>query len=89
MFSRENSFEDVVALSCLELFASHEALLLEHIFTEVSRLRIEMASRCKAPAISGALPRWIVQFLPALLGQSLSRDTVFTYFPHAPDVSDW
>ena len=32
---------------------------IEHFFTEVSRLRIERASRRKAPAISGAFPRRI------------------------------
>jgi arylsulfatase A-like enzyme len=30
-----------------------------------------------------------VSILPALQGQPLSRDTVFTYFPHAPGVPDW
>ena len=35
---------------------------MKHFFTEVSRLRIERASRRKAPAISGALPSRIVQF---------------------------
>ena len=30
-----------------------------------------------------------VSILPALQGQPLSRDAVFTYFPHAPGVPDW
>ena len=30
-----------------------------------------------------------VSILPALQGQPLSRDTVFTYYPHAPGVPDW
>jgi len=30
-----------------------------------------------------------VSILPAVKGQPLRRDTVFTYFPHAPGVPDW
>lgn len=30
-----------------------------------------------------------ISILPALQGQPLTRDAVFTYFPHAPGVPDW
>jgi len=30
-----------------------------------------------------------ISIVPALQGQSLERDGIFTYFPHAPGVPDW
>jgi arylsulfatase A-like enzyme len=30
-----------------------------------------------------------ISIVPALHGKSLDRDTIFTYFPHAPRVPDW
>ena len=30
-----------------------------------------------------------VSIVPALQGQALDRDAIFTYFPHAPSVPDW
>lgn len=30
-----------------------------------------------------------ISILPALRGQSLDREAIFTYFPHAPGVPDW
>ncbi len=30
-----------------------------------------------------------ISFVPALKGESLNRDAVFTYFPHSPRIPDW